>query len=105
MVTNDAVEVAFFEGYHAGWHAHEDRRGYPLLEDAWRNSRVHLLVDGAPQPLWPSAEELAALFHEVYEELAPAFGYATREATAVPLMVAMVERVVMRLSRGGRERD
>jgi hypothetical protein len=30
------------------------------------------------------AEELARLFHETYERLAPDFGYKTREASAVP---------------------
>jgi len=29
-------------------------------------------------------EELAQLFHETYERLAPAFGYRTREESAVP---------------------
>jgi hypothetical protein len=30
------------------------------------------------------AEQLARLFHETYERLAPLFGYETREASAVP---------------------
>lgn len=30
------------------------------------------------------AEALARTFHERYEELAPAFGYKTRDASAVP---------------------
>ena len=30
------------------------------------------------------AEKLARTFHETYERLAPDFGYATREASAVP---------------------
>lgn len=30
------------------------------------------------------AEEIAQQFHETYERLAPAFGYETREASAVP---------------------
>lgn len=29
-------------------------------------------------------EQLAQLFHETYERLAPDFGYKTREASAVP---------------------
>lgn len=31
-----------------------------------------------------TAEDLARLFHEEYERLAPDFGYSTREASAVP---------------------
>ena len=48
-------------------------------------------------------EHLAQAFHEAYEELAPQFGYKTREASAVPwadvpennkaLMIATCERV------------
>ncbi len=48
-------------------------------------------------------ERLAQAFHEAYEELAPQFGYKTREASAVPwadvpennkrLMIATCERV------------
>lgn len=36
---------------------------------------------------WPTlsdAERVAARFHEVYELLAPAHGYETRDASAVP---------------------
>lgn len=45
-----------------------DQAGYPAKADA--------AADGA--------DELAAFFHATYERLAPAFGYATREASAVP---------------------
>ena len=48
-------------------------------------------------------EQMAQAFHEAYEELAPQFGYKTREASAVPwadvpennkaLMIATCERV------------
>lgn len=31
-----------------------------------------------------TAEELARLFHDTYERLAPRFGYETREASAKP---------------------
>lgn len=54
-----------------------------------------------------TAEQLAQLFHESYEELAPGFGYETRRASAVPwaevpepnrsLMVAVAGRVLTRL--------
>jgi len=43
-------------------------------------------VHGTPDRDLPSgaAEQLARRFHELYEELAPAFGYRTREASAKP---------------------
>lgn len=50
------------------------------------------------------AEEIAQAFHEAYEELAPAHGYETREASRKPwqevpeqnrgLMVAVVQRLL-----------
>lgn len=50
------------------------------------------------------AENLAQRFHEIYEELAPAFNYKTRKASAVPwsdvpqnnkqLMIAVCQRVL-----------
>jgi len=52
------------------------------------------------------AEDLARLFHETYERLAPQFGYATKKETAVPwdsipadnankkLMVAVCEEIL-----------
>ena len=52
-------------------------------------------------------EQMAQAFHEAYEELAPQFGYKTREASAVPwadvpesnkrLMIATCERVARAL--------
>lgn len=49
------------------------------------------------------AEQIARLFHETYEELAPQFGYETREASRKPwkdvpeknkkLMIAVAEKV------------
>ena len=54
-----------------------------------------------------TAEELARLFHETYERLAPDFGYKTREASAVPwekvpdsnkrLMIAVAAEVLEKL--------
>ena len=54
----------------------------------------------------PRAEALAQEFHEVYEALAPDFGYRTREESAVPwdlvpdgnkrLMIATVTRLLER---------
>ena len=59
----------------------------------------------ATQPL--TAEELAELFHDLYERLAPAFGYETRRQTAVPwsavpaqnkqLMIAVSQEILQRL--------
>jgi hypothetical protein len=52
-------------------------------------------------------EELAQLFHETYEELAPNYGYTTRRASAVPwkdvpepnksLMIAVAEKVLEKI--------
>jgi cytochrome c551/c552 len=52
----------------------------------------------------PSAEDIAQAFHKAYEDLAPQFGYRTREASAKPwsdvpeqnrlLMVATVQRLI-----------
>lgn len=35
-------------------------------------------------PHHPRSEQIAREFHEAYENLAPEFGYRTREASAVP---------------------
>jgi len=50
-----------------------------------------------------SAERVARQFHEAYEDLAPSFGYETREASRKPwadvpeqnrnLMIAVVQRL------------
>lgn len=55
-----------------------------------------------------SAEHFARLFHEHYERLAPAHGYATREASAKPwgdvpmqnkaLMIATAEQVLISMT-------
>lgn len=54
-----------------------------------------------------TAEELAELFHETYERLAPDFGYTSRRSTAVPwrdvpepnksLMIAVAAQVMEEL--------
>ena len=54
-----------------------------------------------------TAEELAQLFHETYERLAPEYGYTTRKTSAVPwsevpepnksLMIAVAEKVMEEL--------
>ena len=58
-------------------------------------------------------EELAKLFHDTYERLAPEFGYATREDTKVfdqnsangKLMVAVCEVILQSLSpKEGKEK-
>jgi hypothetical protein len=59
-----------------------------------------------------SPEELAKLFHETYEELAPNYGYTTRRSSSVPweevpepnksLMIAVATRILEKLEE---ERD
>lgn len=54
-----------------------------------------------------TAEQLAQLFHDTYEELAPNYGYTTRKSSAVPwsevpepnksLMIAVAEKVLEKL--------
>ncbi len=54
-----------------------------------------------------TAEQLAQMFHETYERMAPEFGYNTQEASAVPweavpepnksLMVAVAGHVLREL--------
>ena len=56
------------------------------------------------ETLTPGPEDLAKLFHETYETLAPDFGYETREASRKPwlevpeknrkLMIAVCERIL-----------
>jgi len=56
------------------------------------------------ETLRPGPEDLAKLFHEIYEQLAPDFGYETREASRKPwhevpennrkLMTAVCERIL-----------
>jgi hypothetical protein len=58
-----------------------------------------------------AAEELARLFHEAYERLAPGHGYQTRPESAVPweevpegnrdLMVATAAAIIEELGRRG----
>ena len=54
-----------------------------------------------------TAEELAQLFHETYEKLAPEYGYKTREASSVPwsqvpepnksLMIAVAAHILVKI--------
>ena len=58
-----------------------------------------------------NAHEVARIFHETYERLAPQFGYKTREASAVPwdevplgnkrLMIAVSREVMRVIKRDG----
>lgn len=49
-----------------------------------------------------AAEAIARLFHDMYERLAPAFGYRTREASAVPWDdVPQANRDLMTATVGG----
>jgi hypothetical protein len=66
-------------------------RRYPYAEADQINLRKLLrhtqaAVHGTPDRDLPpgAAEQLARRFHELYEELQPAFGYRTREASAKP---------------------
>ena len=62
-------------------------------------------------PVQVDAEQIARLFHETYERLAPRYSYKTREASAVPweqvpennrrLMVAVAGRVARELGVSG----
>ena len=64
----------------------------------WRSALLWIAI------LIMNAEQLAQLFHETYEELAPDFGYKTREASRRPwkdvpeknkkLMIAVAERIL-----------
>jgi len=55
-----------------------------------------------------TTEELAQMFHDTYERLAPQFGYKTREASAVAwehvpdtnkrLMIAVAHEIIQHLS-------
>jgi hypothetical protein len=54
-----------------------------------------------------TAEQLAQLFHDTYERLAPEFGYTTRKTSAVPwmevlepnksLMIAVAKQILREL--------
>lgn len=58
-----------------------------------------------------TAEQLAQLFHETYERLAPNFGYETRKESAVPwldvpeknkrLMIAVAEDILREQAKEG----
>jgi len=72
-----------------------------------RRNREHLSSAKAAVP--PGPEDVARLFHETYERLAPDFGYETRRESAVPwedvpeqnkrLMVAVAAEILVVLAR------
>jgi hypothetical protein len=84
----------------------------PLGQYYWELAHKGLL-DGDPDSpnegsrSLPNAEDVARLFHETYERLAPSFDYRTRRATAVPwddvpainkqLMIAVATEVLAML--------
>lgn len=81
---HDTIPACLCDREHAeAWH----QQGCPR----WDADADHTFAPAAPTDdavdeealLWCSAEALARDFHEAYERLAPAFGYKTREATAV----------------------
>ena len=63
----------------------------------------------------PSDRNIARMFHEAYERLAPEFGYRTREESAVPwdkvpaknrdLMTATVGEVRAHLAKRGADHE
>lgn len=64
------------------------RWGWENLESAARRMAEHACIELqaahlAAQAEWPSEEDVARLFHDEYERLAPSFGYETREDTRV----------------------
>lgn len=74
-----------------------------FVDEAMKRLKVRPGFDGA-SAVRPSPVELARLFHETYETLAPSFGYETREASRKPwedvpeknkkLMVAVCEKIL-----------
>lgn len=87
--------------------AHEP--GCPIGE--WISGRS---IDQMPAIDALGAEQLARLFHETYERLAPAFGYTTRQESAVPwpevpaknqlLMIATAHEVLRQIDQEAGER-
>lgn len=77
------------------------------LERAECASRTATILRAAHQPI-KDAEDVARLFHEAYERLAPSFGYETHKASAVAwadvpepnksLMVAVAAEVLRALA-------
>ncbi len=72
---------------------------------AWQaRNGGYIALDGVEVADSTPAEKLAQAFHETYEQLAPAFGYATRKASAVPwrqvpvrnqrLMIAVAQKLI-----------
>lgn len=74
-----------------------------LIRKAALSEQVHAQVEQVRKT--PAAVLIARQFHETYERLAPAFGYTTREESAVPwdevpernrkLMIAVVEHLLL----------
>jgi hypothetical protein len=72
---------------------------------AWESARAALALPAPPFRLPWTPEEVASRFHDAYEQLAPHFGYKTRDASAVPwgqvpeqnraLMIATVRNVLI----------
>lgn len=72
-----------------------------ILINSSGDTRIHLFLDST------EPEELARMFHEAYERLAPEHGYKTREASAKPwdqvpeqnknLMIAVAREILNQL--------
>jgi hypothetical protein len=87
------------------WFTTVHRHGFHISEEEALSLYSELGTVLSPQVSSP--EELARLFHETYERLAPEYGYKTREASAVPwddvpaqnksLMIAVAAHVLSKL--------
>ena len=87
------------------YYCDEDTWGSPCRAWQARNGG-YAAPDGMETAEPTIAEQVARAFHEAYEQLAPAYGYRTREASAKPwrdvpvrnrrLMVATVEDLLAR---------
>jgi hypothetical protein len=88
----------------------DDVVGWPCLDchsARCRGFRAALAAAPPQDARWPSPEQLAQMFHENYERLAPSYHYATRPASAVPwdgvpaankaLMIATADAVLAAL--------
>jgi putative Ca2+/H+ antiporter (TMEM165/GDT1 family) len=91
------VALAVWLPFHFYRHDH-------LRKAAYRAGKIAALSE-------PRGADVARMFHEAYEELAPAYGYKTREASAKPwedvpeqnrrLMIATAITVLNRLGDNG----
>lgn len=89
----------------------EERKIYMAFtaQSKWKVWQASRAAMGAEVVELPEPEELAASFHEIYERLAPSFGYQTRKKTkyfdaATPngqLMIYTCREILALLKKGG----